>query len=131
MDRLRERSRETERSTQVNTQVLADSVMVNLRRMLNSRQGIASTVPDYGLPDPTDVVHNFPEAIDLCRRNIRQSIEKYEPRLRNVAVNHVLDEDNPFHLRFEIRAQLVSEQEATPVAFFTTLDASGQAEGGR
>jgi len=128
MDRLRERGRETERSTQVNTQVLADSVMVNLRRMLNSRQGIASTVTDYGLPDPTDVVHNFPEAIDLCRRNIRLFIEKYEPRLRNVAVNHVLDEENPFHLRFEIRAQLVSEQAATPVAFFTTLDASGQAE---
>jgi type VI secretion system protein len=95
--------------------------------MLNSRQGLAASAMDYGLPDLTDVLHTFPEAIDICRRSIRQSIERYEPRLKNVIVDSVADPDDPFHLRFEIRAQLVTDQQAAPVAFHTTLDASGQA----
>ena len=69
--------------------------------------------------------------MDFCRRSIRASIEKYEPRLRNVVVNSVPNEDDPFHLRFEIRAQLVTEREVLPVSFYTTLDSAGQADVGR
>jgi len=126
MDRLRDRR--VDRSTELNTSILADSVLMNLKRMLNTRQGLALTVPDYGLPDMTDMVHLFPEAVDICRRSIRQSIEKYEPRLKNVVVTSAIDGDEPFNLRFEIRAQLVTEKEARPIQFFTTLDASGQAD---
>jgi type VI secretion system protein len=126
--RLRERDPGDERSTQLDVGRLADSVMLNLRQMLNSRQGLARTVQDYGLPDLTDVVHNFPEAIDICKRSIRASIEKYEPRLTSVAVDHVPDPDDIFHLRFEIRGKLKTDREALPVAFYTTLDASGQAQ---
>jgi type VI secretion system protein len=128
IDRLRDRSGSSVRSTKLDTTALSESVMANLRRMLNSRQGISATVPDYGLPDLTDIVHAFPEAIDICRRSIRQSLEKYEPRLKNVIVSHATDDDDPFHLRFEIRAQLVTERDTTPIAFFTMLDASGQAQ---
>lgn len=126
--RLRHRDPAAERSTQVDVGQLADSVMLNLRQMLNSRQGLARTVLDYGLPDLTDVVHSFPEAIDICKRSIRQSIEKYEPRLISVAVDHVPDPDDIFHLRFEIRGKLKTDREALPVAFYTTLDASGHAQ---
>jgi type VI secretion system protein len=128
IDRLRDRSGSSVRSTRLDTAALTESVMASLRRMLNSRQGISQTVPDYGLPDLTDIVHAFPEAIDICRRSIRASLEKYEPRLRNVVVNHLLDGDDPFHLRFEIRAQLVTERDTIPIAFYTMLDASGQAK---
>jgi type VI secretion system protein len=128
IDRLRDRSSSLERSAKLDTAALSESVMANLRRMLNSRQGISQTVPDYGLPDLTDIVHAFPEAIDVCRRSIRQSLEKYEPRLRNVIVTHAADDDDPFHLRFEIKAQLVLERDTVPIAFYTMLDASGQAK---
>ena len=126
VERLRDRR--IDRSTELNASLLADSVLSNLRRMLNTRQGLALTVPDYGLPDMTDMVHLFPEAVDICRRSIRQSIEKYEPRLKNVIVTSAIDEDDPFNLRFEIRAQLVTDRVTTPIQFFTTLDASGQAD---
>lgn len=131
LERLRDPRGSTGRSAQINTSALAESVQEHLDRMLNTRQGIAETVPDYGLPNLVDVIHSFPEAVDICRRSIRSSIERYEPRLRNVVVNAVPNEDDPFHLRFEIRAQLISDNAVMPVAFYTTLDSSGQADVGR
>ena len=111
----------------MNTTLLTESVLTHLRNMLNSRHGISATVPDYGIPDLADLVHSFPEAIALMRREIRTSIEKYEPRLRNVSITHAPDADDPFHLNFDIRAELVSDRDKTPVAFRTTLDAAGRA----
>lgn len=128
LERLRDRRLGQERSRNENVAALAESVEEHLDRMLNTRQGIAETVPEYGLPNLVDLIHSFPEAIDICRRSIRASIERYEPRLRNVVVNSVPNDDDPFHLRFEIRAQLVTEREALPVAFYTTLDSAGQAD---
>ncbi|MFN0151302.1 MAG: type VI secretion system baseplate subunit TssE [bacterium] len=127
LERLRDRRSDAERSPSVNTALMTESVLAHLRDLLNSRQGISITVPDYGIPDLTDLVHSFPEAIALMRREIRASIERYEPRLRNVAITHVPDADDPFHLNFEIRGELVTERDKTPVSFRTTLDATGRA----
>jgi type VI secretion system protein len=127
MERLRQRGSDAGRSATLSSSALTESVLVHLRNMLNTRQGIASTVPDYGIPDLADLVHSFPEAINLMRRAIRECIEKYEPRLRNVNITHVPDTDDPFHLNFEIRAELVVDRDKTPVAFRTTLDATGKA----
>ena len=127
LERLRDPRADADRSPTVNTAVLAESVLDHLRNMMNSRHGIAITVPDYGIPDLADLVHSFPEAIALMRREIRSSIEKYEPRLRNVSISHVPDADDPFHLNFDIRAELVTDRDKTTVAFRTTLDAAGRA----
>jgi type VI secretion system protein len=131
LDRLRDRGDGAVRSARENPNAVADSVLEHLRRMLNTRQGISCTVPDYGIPDLTDMVHSFPEAVDRMRRSIRSSIEKYEPRLKNVQVEHVPEEGDPFQLCFEIKGQIVTGAEKTPVAFHTTLDASGRARVGR
>lgn len=131
LDRLRDRSQVAERSARENPNAVADSVLAHLRRMLNTRQGIASTVPDYGIPDLADMVHSFPEAIDRMRRSIRASIEKYEPRLKNITIEHNQEEEGIFQLHFEIKGEIVTEGEKLPVAFHTTLDASGRAQVGR
>ena len=102
-------------------------MLAHLRQMLNSRRGISITVPEYGIPDLSDLVHSFPEAIAFMRRAIREGIERYEPRLRNVVVIDIPDENDPFHLNFDIRAELVTERGETPVSFRTTLDATGRA----
>ena len=39
------------------------SIVNHLRVLLNTRVGDAVTVPDYGLADFSEIVHNFPEAI--------------------------------------------------------------------
>jgi type VI secretion system protein len=105
---------------------LSRSIARNLTRMLNVRQGSVSTLPDYGMPDFNDLVGRFPDGLNLMRRAIRTSIERYEPRLRRVAVKHIVNDDDPLDLRFRITASMILEDRDEPVAFETLIGNSGQ-----
>jgi type VI secretion system protein len=111
-----------------NTQELADSILRHLRKMLNTKQGHSLTQPEYGMPDVTEFIQNLPEMVEVVQRGIRNSIEKFEPRLRNVAVTYVPSEDIVANLRFEITAELVTEREEASVWFETAVTPTGQIE---
>jgi len=106
---------------------LVESVLANLRRILNSRHGIAVAHPDYGIPDLTDLVHTFPEGVGGMQRAIKEAVEKYEPRLRRVIVKNAEAEDQ-LAMRFEIKAELASDDGKTPIRFETWIDADGEVE---
>jgi len=118
---------QTERTIRVDTSALTESVMRNLRRILNSRRGSSSTVPDYGLPDLADVVHEFPDVIVELQRIIKDSIDRYEPRLRAVRVTFVPDEDDLLILRFHIAGELPAGGETQRISFESTISSSGKA----
>jgi type VI secretion system protein len=80
-----------------------ESIVEHLRVLLNSRRGNSPSAPEFGIPDFSDLVHNFPGAIQVLQRAIRETILAYEPRLKQVAVKHVPSED-PLTLRYEITA---------------------------
>ncbi|SRR5579884_655892 len=111
-----------------NTQELADSILRHLRKMLNTRQGHVLIQPEYGMPDVTEFIQNLPEMVDVVQRGIRNSIEKFEPRLRNVTVNYVPSPDIAANLRFEITAELVTERDEASVWFETAVTPTGQIE---
>jgi type VI secretion system protein len=100
---------------------LKRSVVTHLQVMLNSRHGHAPAQPDYGIPDLNEFMFAFPDSITPMRQAIERSIEKYEPRLKNVKAVWVADPDNPLNIRFEITAQLVGEEKNIPVAFATQV----------
>lgn len=112
-------------TVQENTQMLADSVLRHLQRMLNTRQGHVPIQPEYGMPDVTEFIQGLPEAVNSVRRAIQTSIEKFEPRLRNVEVDYVPTGDDWSNLRFEIRAELVTEKEEASVWFETQVTPDG------
>jgi type VI secretion system protein len=127
LERFRDPEPETgSRTIHENTNRLAESVLRNLRRLLNSRHGVAQTRTDYGIPDMCDVLHNFPDAIAGMRKAIKTTIERYEPRLRRVNVKHVESPDDPQALHYEITAELVTEEEKASVWIETRIDGSGQ-----
>jgi type VI secretion system protein len=101
------------------------SIVVHLRYLLNTRIGDALTAPDYGIEDLSDLTTSFPEATDIWRRSIRTTIEKYEPRLTNVRVNHVAG-PNPLRVYFTISARLTENK--APVELETAVDTTGQFE---
>jgi type VI secretion system protein len=80
-----------------------DSIVEHLRVLLNARRGNSPACPDFGIPDFSDLVHNFPGAIQILQRAIRETILNFEPRLKQVTVKHVPSED-PLTLRYEISA---------------------------
>lgn len=100
---------------------LKQSVLLHLRKMLNTRHGHAPAQPDYGIPDLNEFMFAMPESITPMRQAIQGSIEKYEPRLRNVHVTWVPDEEDPLNIRFEITARLVTDDEDVPVSFTTNV----------
>ncbi len=127
-ERLRDPGAEGSRTIHENTSRLAESVLSNLRNLLNSRRGIAPAQPGYGIPDMVDLTASFPEGVTGMRRAIKETIETYEPRLRRVNVKYVETDDDPLALRFEITAELATADERASVWFETRIDASGEVD---
>lgn len=101
------------------------SILQHLSRLLNTRQGSVSTLPDYGVPDLTNVPG---DSIQEIRQNIEQIlqkvVQKYEPRLAKVRMRMSQSERDVFALRFRIEAVL-AEQENVPVTFETVVSTDG------
>ena len=126
-ERLGDRKPERPLTITENTNFLADSVLAHLRKMLNTRQGHALIAPEYGMPDVTEFAQSLPESVDRVRLAIKDSIEKYEPRLRKpVRVIFVSSEEDWPRLRFEIVAGLITARERVQVRFETIIETSGR-----
>jgi type VI secretion system protein len=103
------------------------SVSEHLVRMLNTRQGACLTCPDYGLIEVSEVLYDFPDAIGIVQRALKNSIQIYEPRLKNVQVRHIKNEAlHELVLQFEITAQVhLPDGRRQSMRFATTVDGSG------
>jgi len=102
-------------------------VAKHLQQMLNTRAGASLSAPEYGMVEISDMLHDFPDAMGVMQRAIKNSITKHEPRLRNVQVRLVQpDEDEQeLFVHFEISAQLVHPNgDRQPVRFSTSVDES-------
>ncbi len=108
-------------------QDLEQAVVLHLIRMLNTRQGSSLTCPDYGLIEVSEMLHDFPDAIGIVQRAIKNSIQNYEPRLKNVQVRHIKNETmGAMILEFEITGQLhYPDGRRSPLRFSTAVDQSG------
>ncbi|MDR3428727.1 MULTISPECIES: type VI secretion system baseplate subunit TssE [Silvimonas] len=62
------------------------SVMDSMQRILNSRAGSLSHLPDYGLPDLTTIYRELPASAHKLKRTIEATLIKYEPRLRSIEI---------------------------------------------
>lgn len=109
-----------------NTELLAESVLKHLQRMLNTRQGHVLVQPEYGMPDVTEFVQTLPEMVNAVQKAIKNSIQKFEPRLRNPTITFVPAEFYQTELRFEITAELVTQKEEASVFFETEVSPSGE-----
>jgi type VI secretion system protein len=99
------------------------SVLDNLQRILNSRAGTLSHLPDYGLPDMAVILQGLPAAAHGLMSTIADTLLKYEPRLKAVRVE-LLPQIQPGHLEYALNAQLQGDKKVT---FSTTLGPEGKA----
>ena len=106
---------------------LESAVISHLANMLNNRQGSSLTCPDYGIPELSEIIHDFPEAIGIMQRAIKNSVQLYEPRLKNVQVRHIKNEQtHQMILEFEITGQLqLPDGRKQPLRFSTQMDDNG------
>lgn len=95
------------------------SVVSNLNRLFNTRQGTVEHLPDYGLPDMLTVYRDAPRSADELRRAIKESIKTYEPRLQRVRVRAQETDEHSMRLVFIVSAKLKTGER---VRFETTFE---------
>ena len=126
LERLRMQSGMPGRSTNEDPKKIIDSITLHLQNVLNTRQGGVQIAEDYGLPDFNDVLHSQAGAPREIEKAIRQTIQKYEPRLRSVRVRYIPIEGALMSLNFEIHARLAVKGEEEPVVFESQLGQDGK-----
>ncbi len=110
---------------------LESVVMEHLQKMLNTRAGSAPTCPDYGIVELSEMLHDFPDAHAIMQRAIKNTIVKYEPRLKNVQVRMIEAEEgrDQMFVYFEITAQIVYPNgDRQPIRFSTSVDQSSNVQ---
>lgn len=81
------------------------SVLDNIQRILNSRAGTLSQLPDYGLPGMTRILQGMPGTAHELIDALARVLLKYEPRLQSLNVT-LLQQTLPGELRYTIDAEL-------------------------
>jgi len=81
------------------------SVLDNMQRILNSRAGTLSHLPDYGLPDMSKILQGMPGSAHELMVTLSDRLLKYEPRLQKINVV-MLEQSVPGELRYAIDAEL-------------------------
>jgi len=82
------------------------SILGNLGRLFNTRRGTLAHVPEFGLPDLSDVSRAAPAEVESVRRAIRDSVERFEPRLRRVRVDRDVSDPSSPYLVFLLSAEI-------------------------
>ena len=125
-ERIRSWKKAPDRRGGPDSRRMIDSIIRHLERILNTRRGSAPIAEDYGIPDFTDLRSGFPEAIRDLERTIRDTLQKYEPRLRSVRVKFIPQEEDMLTVSFQIVARLILEEEKDPVVFESIMDPDGR-----
>jgi type VI secretion system protein len=98
------------------------SVLDNLQRILNSRAGSLSHLPDYGLPDMGQILQGLPATAHDLIGTMTDTLLKYEPRLAAITIE-LLPQALPGHLEYALDLQLKDGQR---VNFGTRLTPEGK-----
>ena len=128
LERIRSWEKEPAKRSREDPKKTIDSVVSHLQRILNTRQGSVPIAEDYGVPDFTDALRNYPESVRESERSIRLMIQKYEPRLKAIRVHFLPPDEEILTLRFQIAAQLAIDNEKIPVQFESHVGTDGKIE---
>lgn len=125
LERIRSWEREPNRRERGDERRLVESILNHLQKILNTRQGNVLIADDYGVPDFTHFLHGLPDSVRELEQCIKVTIERYEPRLRDVVVQFLPQEEELLALRFQIAARLATEGRSG-VFIETIVDADGR-----
>jgi type VI secretion system protein len=111
---------------------LETAIARHIKDILSTRAGSAPSCPDYGLIEVSEMLYEFPEAIGIMQRSIKNTIQHYEPRLKNIQVRHVKSDGNPMtQFEFEITGQVhLPDGRRQSLRFATNVNGNGSVQVG-
>lgn len=103
-----------------------ESVLADVSRLYNTRQGSVPISDEYGLPDISNLLASMtPPDLEQIRAAIEQTTSEFEPRLQDVTVM-VPAEETLGMLRFAVRANLRYEKSSIPVRYQVDIEGDGR-----
>jgi type VI secretion system protein len=96
--------------------------------LLNTKQGNSQANPDLGMPDLTNFAHFGGAEVESLEAVMSSTISRYEPRLHNVEVHYVPEQNTTFDMAFSLSANILHEGTFIPVLFETILLPDGRIE---
>ncbi len=101
---------------------LIASVTNHIKRILNTRQGTVLVDPEFGIPDFSNLPGDFasPETEALAD-TIQKAVEKYEPRLQDVAVTFEGSISNALSINFSLSGTIIHEKKRIPIVLRTDV----------
>lgn len=103
----------------------AKSISDHLWRMFNTRQGSVPHLPDYGLPDITEIYRKLPLSLKELEQTILALITKYEPRLDRVRIRPIPTTPMEFRISFELSAAVKGGDR---ISFQTSFTSTGESK---
>jgi type VI secretion system protein len=99
------------------------SVQQNIRRILNTRAGALKHLPDYGLPDLTNIYKALPASAHLLKQQMETTLLAYEPRIRAIDVDYIVNADPGILVSYDMTCHL---KKAGLVRFGTYFEPPGR-----
>jgi type VI secretion system protein ImpF len=109
--------------------IVRSAVLRDIENLLNTRRRIVKppesfkhlkdSIYTYGIDDFVAKNPKNPQVRQALKATVIATIEKFEPRLRNVSVDFKPDDGNAQNLCFSVRATLHAEPVREPICFDT------------
>jgi len=82
------------------------SIKDNLTRLFNTREGIQPHLKGLGLPDITEIYRTMPHGVERLEEAIVSTVEKNEPRMRNIKVHRQGGAEHAMSLAFTVSGEV-------------------------
>ncbi len=104
-----------------------DSVIGHVRKLLNTRRGNVPVDPGYGMPELARRTNDAgaPDS-ELIESVVREVLQRYEPRLADVAVRLLGRSENRLGLEVEIAGTVRHAARPLPLRLTATVTADGR-----
>jgi type VI secretion system protein len=99
------------------------SVMENIKRILNTRAGSLKHLPDYGLPDLSQIYRALPASAHLLKTQMEKTLLDYEPRIRAIDLEIFPDADPGMLISYVLTCHL---KKSGLVRYGTHFEPSGR-----
>ncbi|TCP91170.1 type VI secretion system protein [Cricetibacter osteomyelitidis] len=103
---------------------LISSIKQNIELVLNSKQGCTLCAPTFGLKDFNDATANTHSLSQTVIGDIRQNIDRYEPRVRISRIEYVPDQYDVLQLNFRITCTVLLKRQSELTELNIILDSA-------
>jgi type VI secretion system protein len=100
------------------------SVMENIKQILNARLGALKHLPDYGLPDLSQIYRALPASAHVLKTQIEKTLLAYEPRIGAIDLELLQDTEPGMLISYDLVCHL---KRGGLVRYGTHFDPSGRA----